>query len=408
MSANRDVQRSIRVVGHPFGPLGISRVARCSFASLKAAGAEAGLMDVWGDSPMDPVHVQTLAPYVTREFGDVNLFHLNGDEIETALGRLGGLPRRSWNVICPMWELPRYPDVWARQLERFDEVWAGSRFIADSIRPAVSVPVVHMPIATQVAPTVFRGRRYFGIPEAAYAFLFFFDLRSYVQRKHPMAVIEAFRQFAAKRPWAQACLVIKIHGTANAPEDAEVVRRSVEDLGARVVLIEGLMSEDEVHSLIHQCDAFASLHRAEGYGLGLAEAMCLAKPVIGTAYSGNMDFMSDDVARLVGFKLVPVGEDAYPHWADQVWAEPDIDEAVAAMLSLYDDPRAGRELGRRASQHMQAHFSFRASGLRYVARIENSGAGQAVGSSGLARNAARKARPAARAGAVSLHDEEVS
>lgn len=332
---------------------------------------ETQLFDVWQETQPDPVHAETLAMYATRSFGDFNLFHLNGDEIEPAVDRLGGLPRGVRNVIYPMWELPRYPLAWARQLERFDEVWAGSRFIADAIRPSVSIPVMHMPLGTQAAPRVMRSRRYFSIPESAYAFLFFLDLRSFVERKNPVGVIEAFSHFLKRRPWAQTCLVVKVHGSANAPDAAEDLARRVRDLGARVLLIDWQMNEDNVHSLTYSCDAFVSLHRAEGYGLGLAEAMSLGKPVIGTAYSGNMDFMNPKVARLVPYELVPVGEGAYPHWRDQTWAEPDIGAAARAMIKLYDDPEAGRLLGRRAAQHMQAHFSFRATGLRYRARVES-------------------------------------
>lgn len=361
---------SICVVGHPYGPLGTARAARCSFASLRAAGVKPRLLDVWRDVQPDPVHAEMLAPFGTRQLADFNLFHLNGDEIEPALERLGGLRGRSHNVVFPMWELPRYPPVWAHQLEQFDEVWAGSRFIADAIAPSVSIPVVHMPLATQLDVRTFRSRRYFGIPESAYTFLFFSDLRSYIDRKNPFAVVDAFGRFLKRRSWAQACLVIKVHGSANAPDAASELQERISGLGPRVLLIDRQMSEDEAHALVYNCDAFVSLHRAEGYGLGLAEAMSLGKPVIGTAYSGNMDFMSSKVAHLVRFKLIPVPAGAYPHWQDQTWADPDIDAATRAMLKLFDDPVAGRRLGRQAIQHMQAHFSFRAAGLRYLSRIE--------------------------------------
>ena len=361
---------SVRVVGHPFGPLGISRAARVSLASFRAAGIDAKIIDVYGRTEPDAVHAVTLADHRVSDFGDFNLFHLNGDEIEPALAHLGGLRPKSRNAVCPMWELPRYPEHWAHELERFDEVWAATKFIADAIAPAVRNRVVHVPLATQITPLITRSRRYFGIPDAAYAFLFFFDLRSYVERKNPDAVIEAFRSFLDRRPWSQACLVIKVHGGQNAPDATSRLADSIAPLGSRVRLINAEMREDEAHSLIDCCDAFVSLHRAEGYGLGLAEAMFLGKPVIGTAYSGNMDFMNSAVAHLVDFKLVDVPIGAYPHWQGQTWADPDVNQAAHLMTKLYDDPEAGRALGRSAATHMQAHFSFRAAGLRYVAAIE--------------------------------------
>ena len=374
---------SVAVVGHPFGPLGISRVARCSFASFRAAGADVKLVDVWKPDPGSRAR-PARAGRRQRDLADCNLFHLNGDEIDGALEHLGGLPNGSRNVICPMWELPRYPSEWARQLEQFDEVWAGSRFIADAIRPAVAMPVVHLPLATQLFPRPLRSRRYFGIPEGSYAFLFSFDMRSYVGRKNPWAVLSAFARFLVHRPLAQACLVLKVHGTTHSPKLADELRRRIAELDARAVLIDRQMDENDAHALTYACDAYVSLHRAEGYGLALAEAMCLGKPVVATSYSGNMDFMAPDVARLIPYQLVPVPEGGYPHWRDQVWADPDIDAAAAAMLELYDDPDAGRRMGRRASEHMQAHFSFRATGLRYVAQMSRpaTGGSRAGGSDG--------------------------
>jgi glycosyltransferase involved in cell wall biosynthesis len=130
------------------------------------------------------------------------------------------------------------------------------------------------------------------------------------------------------------------------------------------------MPEERVHNLIRCCDAFISLHRAEGFGFGLAEAMFLAKPAIGTGWSGNMDFMTAENAYPIPYKLAPVAEAAYPHWQDQQWAEPDLDAATAIMRRLVDDPDAGRTKGKTASREMRQDFSYRASGLRYRKRLE--------------------------------------
>jgi glycosyltransferase involved in cell wall biosynthesis len=359
----------VRVVGSFFRPIGISRVARVSLASFRAAGIDAKAFDLWGEPPSSQVDSWPAA-HRSSDLGTFNLFHLNGDEIETALAKLGGLPTHARNVICPMWELPHFPEAWARQVERFDEVWAASRFIYDAIEPAVSIPVVHMPLATEAFPTNLRSRRYFNIPEETYALLFFFDMRSYAQRKNPVAVLEAFKRLIVDRPWAPVSLVLKVHGYAHHNgESAAELEREIGQASERIVRIDGQMPEDDVRALVYNCDAFVSLHRAEGYGLGLAEAMSVGRPVVGTAYSGNMDFMADDVAHLVSYRLVPVPRDAYPHWQDQVWADPDVDDAASHLRGLVDDPEAGRRLGRLAAQRMAAKFSYRAAGLRYAARL---------------------------------------
>jgi glycosyltransferase involved in cell wall biosynthesis len=129
------------------------------------------------------------------------------------------------------------------------------------------------------------------------------------------------------------------------------------------------MPEARVHNLIRCCDAFVSLHRSEGFGLGLAEAMYLGLPVIGTGYSGNMDFMTPENSMLVGHRLVPVPPKGYHHAEDQHWAEPDLDAATAHMIGLVDDPAAGRALGARGSRSIRIGFSYRAIGLRYAQRL---------------------------------------
>jgi glycosyltransferase involved in cell wall biosynthesis len=136
-----------------------------------------------------------------------------------------------------------------------------------------------------------------------------------------------------------------------------------------VVILTETLSENEVYNLIRCCNCFVSLHRSEGYGLGLAEAMYLGLPVIGTGYSGNLDFMTPDNSILISYRLIPVPPDAYPHAEGQHWAEPDLEEATARMIRLVDDPAVGRALGARGSRSMRIGFSYRASGLRYARRL---------------------------------------
>jgi len=355
-------------VGHPFNPIGTGRATRIVFASARAAGIEVSVRDVYQFQVPDEAQRRDILPHATEAFGAVNLFHLNGDEIEPALAHLGGMPA-GHNVVAPFWELPRFPAEWAEQVNRFDEVWAPSLFIRDAVAAAVQIPVLHMPLATEIALERFAGRRCFAIPEDAFAFFTFFDGRSYMARKNPQAVVDCFRRVVKARPFARTVLVIKLHGGETAAAELQNFLAGLEDLAGRVVVLEATMPEGQVHNLIRDCDAFVSLHRSEGFGLGLAEAMFLGKPVIGTAWSGNMDFMTAENSKLVPYTLAPVPEAAYPHAEGQEWAEPDPDAAAAAMLALVDDPAAARALGAQASRDIRTRFSYRAAGLRYAKRL---------------------------------------
>jgi glycosyltransferase involved in cell wall biosynthesis len=302
----------------------------------------------------------------------VNIFYINGDEVGKSLEYIGtNLPDGAHNIIYPAWELSSYPEEWARQLDRFDEIWAQSKFTEKSIAGAVSKPVIHMPLPCEVKVSSFLGRRYFGIIENAYVFLFYFDFTSHIERKNPFAVLEAFERLCTKLPDRDCRLVIKMTHSNQMVEDFQRFMSvlSSNQFRERITVIDRILSDNEVKNLVRCSDCFISLHRSEGFGRGLTEAMYMGKPVIGTGYSGNMDFMTKENSCLVQFELNPVEDGAYPHAEDQEWAEPDIDHAVQYMKMLVEDPDYGRMLGRRASRDIRTYFGYRAVGIRYISRI---------------------------------------
>jgi glycosyltransferase involved in cell wall biosynthesis len=373
---NTHISRSApTLVGHPYGTSGRSEDVREVYRALLKVGRQSAIYDVY--------KYEKPAPALLEEFGHVvsekllpglRIFLLNGDEVEPALrtieARERGSVTRGYNIIFPTWELPTYPSPWARELERFDEIWAPSQFIQKSISRAVETPIYHMPWACE--PRVARdlGRRYFKIPENRFTVLFFWDATSYAARKNPGAVIDVFRALVEKRPIAPVQLVLKVN---NPGHDAKALRALNEELASirdRVTLIERAMTNDEIKNLIRVSDCFISLHRSEGFGRGLAEAMYFGVPVIGTAWSGNMDFMTPETSFLVDCDFVAVKEGEYPYWTGQHWAEPNREQALAHLLALLDNPQMGTAVGRAAGIRLRQHFSHRAQGVRYLTRIE--------------------------------------
>jgi glycosyltransferase involved in cell wall biosynthesis len=357
------------LVGHPFAPIGMGEHIRCAFRAFRRVGSPPRIVDIYGLNEPEATALEEIGPALTRDLGRVNLFHINGDEVDQALRHVP-LRKSAYNVIYPAWELSRYPPDWAAHLEHFDEVWAPSRFIRDSIAPSVRRPVIHMPLACEVTLSSFLGRRYFGIPETAYVFLFFLDFRSYASRKNPEAVVECFQRLVDKRPFARTSLVIKVNGAERAAEHLTRLADIVSDTGGRALLIKGTMTDNQIKNLVRCCDCFVSLHRSEGFGRGLSEAMYLGKPVVATAYSGNLDFTSQDNSLLVPCRIVGVPEGSYPFWRGQVWADPDLDAATRHMIRLVDEPDYGVEVGRRASLAIRTGFSYRRIGLLYRERVD--------------------------------------
>jgi glycosyltransferase involved in cell wall biosynthesis len=363
----------VRVVGHPFAPIGMGEHVRSAWRSLNEVGVEAKIVDIYGPQGQpDPELVARCSSALTPLLGDgVNVYCINGDEIEQSLSALPNpMTPGSKNVIYPLWELERYPEEWAKQLMRFDEVWAPSAFIRDSVAKAVSIPVLHMPLASEVTRRALRSRRHFGIRESAYTFFFSFDFLSYVERKNPFALIEAFNALSNERPFDDIALVIKTNNADRRPEMKARFDAAIAPLRDRVTVINGTLSEPEIKSLLWLTDCFVSLHRSEGFGYGMSEAMALGKPVIATAYSGNMDFCSEETAFLVPYRLIGVRPGEYPHWRMQHWADPDVEVATKIMRDLIDDPKKGRDKGARARLRLMTDFSYLATGLRYQRRID--------------------------------------
>lgn len=360
----------LSLVGHPFAPIGMGEHIRCSFRALRSVAHQPALVDLYGLSDAVESGTLDLVPHASGNLGAINLFHINADEVELAFATLGDrIPPDAYNIIYPAWELSKYPDAWIEILNRFDEAWAPSTFIATALREKLNRPVITMPLATEVLLDSFLSRRYFGIAEDAYVFLFFYDFRSFASRKNPRAIFHAFRRMLANRPFCNARLVIKSHG-GSADASAELLAE-FEDIAARVTILDRTMTDNEVKNLVRCSDAFISLHRSEGFGRGMAEAMYLGKPVVATGYSGNLDFMTESNSHLVDFTLQALEPGSYPHWEGQVWAEPDVEVAANAMRCLIDDPEAGRDLGNRASADIRRHLSYRATGTRFIERLES-------------------------------------
>ncbi|MBT9486716.1 MAG: glycosyltransferase family 4 protein [Rubrivivax sp.] len=344
---------------------------RCTHRALARAAVNANVMDIYGLSTPEPAQQREFGPLQTARFGDINIFHINGDEVRQAMAHVTyNTPLTGYNIVYPAWELAMYPAEWAEQLDRFDEIWAPSQFIADSLAAACKKPIHHMPLGTEVMLQDFLPRKRFGIPEADLVFLFFFDLKSYLERKNPRAVLQAFRNVMLKRPYARARLVIKANGFDETQTSHIAFRDDVLALGGQAQLLTETLTDEQVKNLVRCCDCFVSLHRSEGFGRGIAEAMYLGKPVVATGYSGNMDFMTPDTSYVVDHALVPVKEGQYPFASGQFWAEPDVDHAARLMGAVLDEPLAAAAMGQRARLHMIREFSYRPTGVRYRDRLD--------------------------------------
>jgi glycosyltransferase involved in cell wall biosynthesis len=362
----------VTIVGYPFQPTGMAEHARSTFRAFQTAGVTPRLLDIADANRIyDPDLERDFAPHLVTTLGEgVNLFGVNGDEAERVIEKVGEAAfSRGYNIAYPAWELARYPAAWAKVLDRFDEIWAPSAFVQQALQDAVSRPVHRMPLAVELKLSSFLGRRYFGIPEEAFVAVFFFDFASFADRKNPEAVLRAFELLAERRPNANIHCVIKSRGGRDMDEQQAALETRLAALGDRAQALYGDMSDNEIKNLIRVADVFVSLHRSEGFGRGMAEAMALGRPAIATGYSGNLDFMPPGVGLLVDYQMIPVAPGAYPQGDGQAWADASPEHASRLLEQLMDAPAEARAMGARGKAFIAEHYSLKTVGARALERL---------------------------------------
>lgn len=311
----------------------------------------------------------------------IHILALNPEYVpECLLSHLSNLDDADHIIGQFAWELPDISAVHECGLSLVDEIWVPSRFVKSIYERHVRVPVRVMGHAIEFAPIDSRfNRASFDLPEDSYVFLFGFDAGSVIERKNPLAAIQAFSK-AFPAGAERAIFVIKTRNIESAQSAADQAHwRKVQEIAARdprVRVLNRTLSEEALHGLYTASDCYVSLHRSEGFGYGPAEAMARGKPVITTGYSGVLDFCTPDNSLSVSYTLEPVVPGAYPYMEpDRVyqWASPDVDEAAFFMRQLYDDPTGGRRLGEAGRSLIQRTFSIEALQQRCLDRLAELG-----------------------------------
>lgn len=247
------------------------------------------------------------------------------------------------------WELETLPSEAVNQLDFVDEIWVPSRFVAgaaERIAGAKPVRVMTPAVPVPVAPVNPRAR--FDLDPTAFVILFAFDAGSVLERKNPFALVRAVRE--AFRRDDRVTLVLKVSNGRTYPAPMARLRDEVAAIGGRV--LEGTFPRGETEALLAACDCYASLHRSEGFGFSLAEAMLLGKPTVATGYSGNLDFMTPSNGFLVDYRLVELESTVGPYPSGARWAEPDVGHAAAVLRTVFEDGDGARQIGLRARQEL--------------------------------------------------------
>ncbi|MDC8016211.1 glycosyltransferase [Tahibacter soli] len=358
----------INLVGYAHGEFGVAEVLRRFAHALRGGGVPFVVrnFDTGSASRLGDRSMQRFLSADCRY--DVNLFCINADMMPIARRQLGdAVFAGRYNIGCWFWELEKFPAQWHGALDTVDEIWAASPFVRDAIAACTDKPVHLVPIALDAQLPERWSRGEFGLAEGVFLCLYSFDFNSFVVRKNAQGAIAAFRR-AFDDGRRDVRLVIK---TTNGERFPDALHGLMEAAAGddRIEIRDGYLDRRRMWALQACCDCYVSLHRAEGLGLGMAECMLLGKPVVATAYSGNLAFMDADNSCLVDYTLIPVKEGEYPAWEGQHWAEPDIDQAAAYLRRLADDPIYARQVGDNAKASVSRTLSAAASVAAMTKRL---------------------------------------
>ena len=369
----RSLAKDICVVGYLNAEIGVGNSGRMVAMGLRQLGVKLSSYNVLlnviarqAPSPLDDVMVQKIT-------APIQVYNVNADQLGLVRQDLKHKTRQnSYKINMPFWELSKFPQEWVANLHGINEIWAGSRFVQASLQLALSIPVFFLPTAVVLGSFTPQPRSHFQLPDRTFLFHFNFDLSSYATRKNPQAAIAAYRlAFRNYNPGVPTALVIKTRGVDHQgnQKNLEQLQEAIQD-EPDIYLIDQQLSHPEAFALMNCCDCYISLHRSEGFGLTVAEAMLLGKPAIATDYSGTTDFINPHTGFPVNYKMIPVGKDEYPFWQDQHWADADINHAAWLMRKIISDETTTKKIALAGKQKILQDYSFEAIGKLYQERLD--------------------------------------
>ncbi len=356
----------INLAGYISGEFGVAEEARNLIKAIQSVGIPYSLNNIMADTHR--WNDKTFNNFSDDNPYKINLVSINADQADVFYQQKNDKYFRGhYNIAAWAWELSKFPDIWIPAARYYDEIWTVSNFMAECISKPLDIPVVKITYPLSIDENlIVPNRAKFSLKDNSYVFLFVFDFMSIFERKNPIAVVNSFLNAFNEKD--NVSLVIKCINGKNFPEKESMLKKTCKD--PRIKVIDNHISKADVISLKASCDCYVSLHRSEGFGLTMAEAMYLGKPVIVTPYGGNTDFMNVNNSFPVKYEIKELEEDYGPYKKGNLWAEPDENDAARLMKYVYEHKELGLEIGSNASNYIKKFMSPKVTGQEILARIE--------------------------------------
>tara|TARA_B100000700_G_scaffold148161_1_gene165056 strand:+ start:10110 stop:11474 length:1365 start_codon:yes stop_codon:yes gene_type:complete len=338
----------VNLIGYNRGQLGLGEDIRGYAALLDKMKVDYSIVHIGHptDDPINYTHPKEGPPIFDR-----SLFFLNAIELEKLVKLYNNFDSTFGRAIAvPPWELDKAPKEWFYILSHFEEVWGISNFVTHALEEVHHSTIYSAPI---VLPPVIR-EMHSNESNKPFRFLFIFDAGSFIERKNPLAVVKAFQSAFSR--YENVELVIKVSNRSISPHWNEVEQKAASD--RRIKLVRGLITEEELCQLWGTANCYVSLHRCEGFGRTIADAVLRKLPVIATNYSGSTDLFPEGYELLVDYTLVPIEVGQYPLANEAEWASVSIEDAAKKMKFVYENrcTSALSETVLLAYEHVQQKF----------------------------------------------------
>jgi glycosyltransferase involved in cell wall biosynthesis len=302
---------------------------------------------------------------------EINVIEMAPDQVPQMFWKVGWWRTCcSYNILRSYWELSRAPPQWIGMLRRIHEIWVPNEFVRRAFEEVFTGPINVVPPCIEVEVNDRFERQYFNLDKNRFYFMLSFDYYSHPSRKNPLGVMRSFNM-AFPNPAEEVGLVIKSTGAADNWPGIKLAIMEAAHHDQRIKIMDETFSRDEMLSLIANSDCYVSLHRAEGFGLGMAEAMALGKPVIGTDYSGSTDFLSETTAFPVSCTLRPLSPGEYIFSEGQGWVDPDEVAAAEAMRDVHSDQQERQERAANGRAFVEDRYDRNSVGRIAARRLQD-------------------------------------
>jgi glycosyltransferase involved in cell wall biosynthesis len=360
----------VNLIGYANGVLGIGEDIRATARALGNGGIPFSILNVALPEAITPSQTTDLTGFfVDRPIFPVNVFCMTLFETERMRMEIGSdMFRGRYNIGYWPWELPALPSVWHHAFDHLDEIWALSPYLVEVFSRYTDKPVILMPPGVAIGPVEPFDLGTLGIEPGTFVFLTMLDFNSFMSRKNPIGTVDAFKQAFPRQKSAERLIIKTINGDTHADEFDRLLAHVGSD--PRIIVVDGTYSRAATNGLISAADCLVSLHRAEGLGRTIAEAMLLGTPVVATDWSGSTALIDDSTGFPVAYKLVPIPSGDYIGGDGCRWAEPLVEAAAKQFRLVRKEPDLAKQKCAAAKLRIVREHGPGAVAARLAARLD--------------------------------------